>query len=177
MDRLALWGDQIMLLSVAGPETSIKAVHACLSSSVPVRFDTESEIRRERSLANPAGDERTCPSMVRHPSGYTTYRSRLGYNTWHLLALSRAEGFLPCLSETALHEALRSSRYSTPYLRSWVPWLADRLADAEEKRLLHLLDGFQTQAALLQATNDDLDSVISMGVRDGFLTLPALEAA
>src|ERR1700745_1230628 len=119
MDSLALWGDEIMLLSVAGPETSIKAINACLVSKVSVRFDSEVQIRKGRSLENP-GWERCCPSMVRHPTGYETYKSRLGYNMWHLLALSKAEGFMPCLSETALHQTLRSPRYSTPYLRAWI---------------------------------------------------------
>ena len=166
-----------MLLSVAGPETSIKAINACLVSKVSVRFDSEVQIRKARSLDGP-GWESCCPSMVRHPAGYETYKSRLGYNMWHLLALSKADGFMPCMSETALHQTLRSPRFSTPYLRAWVPWLAqqmitgaDRLA-SDPVKLLHLLDGFQTSAALLQATTDDLDQLVTMGIFDGILTIP-----
>ena len=60
LDSLALWGDQIMLLSVAGPETSIKAVHACLASNVPARFESEVEIQRDRSARDRA-DPRVPP--------------------------------------------------------------------------------------------------------------------
>jgi hypothetical protein len=175
MDSLALWGDQIMLVSVAGPETSIKAVHACLSSNVQARFDSEVRIQKGRSLSG-SGWEYCCPSMQRHPAGYETYKSKLGYNMWHLLALSKADGFMPCLSETALHQALRSPRYSTPFLRGWVTWLAQQMGQSGDERLLHVLDGFQTSAALLSATTDDLDRLVTLGVQEKHLSFPS-EAA
>ena len=174
MDSLTVDGDEILMLSVAGPETSIKAVNACLQSNVAARFEFDKDIKKNRTFDG-EGWTGHCPSMSRQKDGYDCYKHRLGYNMWHLLALSKVDGFMPCLSETALDQVLRSPRFSTPYLKAWVPWLARQLNDCDQP-FLKLLDGFQTSAALLKATTDDLDRLITMGVCDGSLTIPA-EAA
>jgi hypothetical protein len=101
-------------------------------------------------------------------------RAAWGYNTWHLLALSKRPGFMPCLNETALIRELRSARFSTPLLRPRVSWLASRLA--HDNRLL-LLDGFQTQTALLNVGTPELDELVSCGLRDGYLSIPTQEVA
>jgi hypothetical protein len=118
------------------------------------------------------------PAAQRHrphtTGGRETYKSRLGYNTWHLLALSKRPGFMPCLSETALIRELRAARFSTPLLRPWVPWLASLLA---QDNLLLLLDGFQTQTALLNVGTPELDELVSCGLRDGYLSIPTQAVA
>jgi hypothetical protein len=174
VDGLACHEGQIMLLSVAGPETAIKAVNACLVSNQSARFEADVPLRTFRTFESSEGEERYCPTLARSPEGYDTYKSRLGYNTWHLLALSKRDGFMPCVSETALDRQLRSPRFSTPLLRSWAPWLARKLGEA--KHLL-LLDGFQTRAALLQAGTPELDELVSCGLRDGHLSIPTQEVA
>jgi hypothetical protein len=169
VDGLACHEGQVMLLSVAGAETAIKAVNACLASNVNARFEADVRLRSSRTVESPEGEERYCPTLVRAPEGYESHKSRLGYNTWHLLALSKRDGLMPCVSATALNRQLHSPRFATPLLRSWVPWLAAKLGEA---RHLTLLDGFQTRAALLKAGTPELDELVSCGLRDGHLSIP-----
>src|SRR5205823_2783110 len=114
--------------------------------------------------------ERWCPNLKRDKDdGYDCFKVRLGYNTWHMLAVSRREGFMPVLSEVALYLALRQPTINTPFLRDWLPWLTTRLM---EEKLLVILDGFQTQSAMLLASNQPLDDLVSMGLRNGDISIP-----
>jgi hypothetical protein len=169
-DALAVVGDRtgevrVGLLSAAGPETAIKAVHACLVSNVKARFEFD------ESLTVRKGKEtwtRYCPTMERDKDGYDTHKVRLGFNTWHLLAVSKLPGFMPVMSETALNRELRSPLFTTPYLREWVPYIAERLTEAE---MLRILPGFNTTCAFLKAGSPELDEVVSVGVQEGHLTI------
>jgi hypothetical protein len=157
---------RIGLLSAAGPETAIKAVHACLVSNVKARFEfSESLLVRQRGR-DPW--TRYCPTLERDTDGYDCHKTRLGFNTWHLLAVSKLPGFMPVVSETALNRELRSPLYTTPYLREWVPYISERLIEAE---MLKILPGFRTTCAFLKCGSPELDEVISVGVREGHLTI------
>lgn len=168
-DALALIENRVALLSVAGPETAIKAVNACLQSNVNSRFEFDQDIRVARKPGS-EGHERYCPTMERDKAGYETHKTRLGFNTWHLLAVSKLPGFMPVLSETALNRELRSPLFTTPYLREWVPYLSNVLA---EVGMLQILPGFNTTCAFLKAGSPDLDNLVSVGVLEGHLTIGA----
>jgi hypothetical protein len=173
-DMLAGYGTYVEALSVVGPQSSLKALRACLCSNVATTFYPSQNMPwrsdgREARWCRPA-------SMSRQPMGYEVRIHRLGYDSWHLLALSREPGFMPVLSEPSFNKALRSPQYTTPFLREWLPWLADELADDDNPRL-RLLDGFQTQAALLTATTPDLDELVSRGLREGAIHVPEKEEA
>ncbi len=166
-DALAVLGSKIGdvrigLLSVAGPETAIKAVNACLQSNVNAIFNFDQEI------TNSEGRTRYCPTMERDKAGYEVHKTRLGYNTWHLLAVSKLPGFMPVMSETALNRELRSPLFTTPFLREWIPYLSDRLAEAG---MLTILPGFNTTCALLKGGSPELDEAVTVGVREGHLTI------
>jgi hypothetical protein len=166
-DALALLENRIALLSVAGPETAVKAVNACLQSNVNSRFEFDQDIRVGRKPGS-EGWSRYCPTMERDKAGYETHKTRLGFNTWHLLAVSKLPGFMPVLSESALNRELRSPLFTTPFLREWVPYLSDKLAEAE---LLQVLPGFNTTCAFLKAGTPELDEAVTVGVSEGHLKI------
>jgi hypothetical protein len=173
-DMLAGFGTYVEALSVVGPQTSLKALRACLCSNVAATFYPSQNMTwhsdgREARWCRPA-------SMSRQPMGYEIRIVRLGYDSWHLLAQSREPGFMPVLSEPALNKALRSPQYTTPFLREWLPWMAEELATCLNPKL-RLLDGFQTQSALLTATTPDLDELVGRGLREGEIRIPAKEEA
>jgi hypothetical protein len=175
-DMLAAWGNFLEGVSLVGSQTAVKALRACLCSSISATFYPAHGMPWSRRTADcPQGRETPSyyrpASLVRQPLGYEVWIHRLGYDSWHLLALSREPGFMPVLSEPSFNKALRSPQYTTPFLREWLPWLADELADDDNARL-RLLDGFQTQAALLTATTPDLDELVSRGLREGAIHVP-----
>jgi hypothetical protein len=155
-DALACDRDKrILLLSAAGPETSVKALAAVLRSEAKVRFYPELESPFYRYYG-----------PVRHPAGYTVQRAKLDPNTWHVLCTAKVEGLLPVLSEEALWQELRGERFTTPLLRSWVPWLLQRLL---EQGGLVRLEQVGCEAGLLLAGTETVDELVSEGINQGHL--------
>src|SRR5260370_3349795 len=65
------------------------------------------------------------------PDGYRTESHRLQYGLAHALFVTRVPGFLKSISEEALWQELTSTRYTTPILRSWMPWGTQQLQDRQ----------------------------------------------
>jgi hypothetical protein len=181
-DMLAAFGTYVEAVSVVAPQTSVKALRACLCSNVGATFYPHDKMpfkRRSCEWDSEAWTQ-TPSSLTRQPGGYDVRIVRLGYDMWHLLALSREPGFMPCLTEPALNKALRSPQYTTPFLREWLPWLAQELASPEGDSLnprLRLLDGFQSHSALLTATTPELDALVTRGLSTGAIRIPEKGAA
>jgi hypothetical protein len=143
----------VLLLSAAGAETAVKALAAVLRS----------EARAEIGFEVPGF---YCHKPQRFPGGYRMHQARLDGNTWHLLPLARADGMLPVLSEEALWRELRSERFTTPLLRSWMPWLMRRL---RESGALVELRQVGCNAGLLRLDTEGLDQLVSEGIKTGTL--------
>lgn len=162
-----------MVFSVQGPETSIKACRAMMSQPGS-SFEILGNMQRGRTNAakrpnhEPDGYRWFRPQLYPDKAGYEFYTHRLGYSTWHMLAVSRQPGVIPVMSETGLWRALRDPTITTPILRCWMTWLACALIDAE---LLHLLDSYRTNGAVLRATSTELDEIISKGLADGEIVI------
>jgi hypothetical protein len=172
-DMLATYGNYVEAVSLIGSQTTVKALRACLCSNLGATFYPASDMtyrRRSPSWDGPRWIQRPA-SLTRQPAGYEVFIVRLGYDIWHLLALSREPGFMPCLTEPALNKALRAPQFTTPFLRDWLPWMADELAEGTDPKL-RLLDGFQTQAALLTATTPELDELVTRGLSMGAIAIP-----
>lgn len=92
-DAIALHDDEILLLSIVGPETSVKALTAGLRGS------RKEQQRLAYSVAL-ADFNRT--DLVRCPDGYRIHRTRLEYGLWHVLCLANREGSMPIMTEETL---------------------------------------------------------------------------
>lgn len=152
----------LVLLSAVGPDTAAKAVRAILHSP-----DIAADIRLEEDYTV---RHLTRATVDRKPVGYTAATSKLAPGAVHLVALARIPGLLPDAGDDQLWAELSSPRYTTPLLRPWVGWIKRYLV---ENGKIVLTDGYNATAGVLQVEQDDLDAVVSYGVRCGYLKMEA----
>ena len=148
-------GKTMYVASLSGPSTSIKAIAAALACKKFLQLTPDLE-------------GLYCWSMSRFDGGYECFRVKLGYYTWHLLALARCPGLIRASSDEALWQTLQAMHFTTPRLREWTPWLRQRL---EEEELLLPLNSRGCAAAVLRATTDDLDQLVTEGLQAGKLRI------
>jgi tape measure domain-containing protein len=160
-DAIGLHGErrEILLLSLAGPESAVKAVAASLQSN---------NNRAEYSVRCTIGDsDLTRCNLGKGTAGYKVHRNKLSCgNWWQILLLSTAAGFMPVLTEVTLWRELQSERFTTPLLREWMSWI---LQELKRRKLLFDLQGFGCQAGYLVAETGQLDELVSEGIKSGAL--------
>ncbi len=117
---------------------------------------------------NRPGDEYHTCMVTRSPEGYHVLFQKMAYNQVHLVGLARKVGFLRSTSDEDLWLTLKG--FSTPLLRAWVPWLRSELRD---RQLLLRCEGHRTDCAMLYATTEDLDALVTAGVESGDLKIVA----
>ena len=151
-----------MIVSGVAPATACKGLKAMLVSP---------DLKPHLDARDPDGSHLAC---VRSNLGYDVTLKKLALNSWHLLAIARAPGLLPCISDEALWHELMSERYTTPLLREWVPVLRKEL---ERANCLQKARGFGCQAGTLELTPKGLDEGVQKAVAQGVLKLPGNGAA
>ena len=154
-DAIGLHDQELLLLSVVGPETSVKALTAGLRSS-------EKDQRRVEYAVHVGAISSS--ALSRCPDGYRIYRTRFAYGLWHALCLAKREGFMPVMTEDALWRHLQSDQFTTPLLREWTPWLKQRM---KERGVVVELTQSGCQAGLLLADDATLDELVSEGDQGG----------
>jgi hypothetical protein len=163
-DAIGLHDDEILLLSVIGPETSVKALTAGLRSC----GSGQKWIDFAARVGDVAGTR-----LVRCPGGYRVYRAKLDYGLWHVLCLANRAGFMPCLTEDSVWQLLQREPITTPLVRAWMPWLCAVLKDRGS--LIELRQS-GCHAGLLLADTDILDELVADGIRGGQLRIDGLTA-
>jgi hypothetical protein len=149
----------LYLLEVVGASQSINGLRACLNANVTADFAIEDV--RASSGNGGSGNIRT---FYREPDhGYACYATHLGHGHHHALFLSRVPGFLPVVSDESIYNELKKPHLTTPILRSWIGPIADALKAGQKLEPLYC---FNCQCALITATTDDLDRIVSAGVKD-----------
>lgn len=156
-DGIGLHDDEILLLSVVGSETSVKALTAGLRSS----GKDQQRIDYSVNVGNVQGNH-----LTRCPEGYRIHRSKLAYGLWHILCLSKREGFMPIMSEETVRQLLNKDPFTTPLLKEWIPWLFKEMkADGNIVELKQC----GCQAGLLLANDNVLDDLVSKGISKSHL--------
>jgi hypothetical protein len=164
-DAVGLHEGEILLLSVFGPETSVRALTAGLRSSGRDQKRVEYSAH-VGSIAKGA--------LTKCPDGYRVHRTRLAYGFWHALFLAKRDGFMPVLTEETLWQHLQGSQFTTPLLREWAAWLYRRMKD--QKAVVELTQS-GCQAGLLLADNDALDKLVTEGIQGGQLAISGRRAS
>lgn len=135
----------ILVASVAGSGTAIKAMRAALSTGrCTFRLDDSDEIA-------------SYAEMGRYKGGYRFVTHKLASDVAHLVAIAKMPGLLPVYSHDALYRELKCERYTTPVLRDWVPAIE---AELKQRRLLSVAQMHGITSGLLGATSDDLDECL-----------------
>jgi Type III restriction enzyme, res subunit len=158
-DALALTNNEMLLMSVAGPETSVKALSAGLRAS----GRDQRHVEYSAQVGEIAGSQ-----LGRSQEGYRIYRTKLPYGLWHILCLAKRNGFLPALTDESLWQYLLTGQFTTPLLRDWMPWLRRRM---REQGLLLELTQVGCDAGLLLIDSDTLDKLVSEGIKKGELSI------
>jgi hypothetical protein len=162
---VAFAGDRdrrMKLVSAIGASTSIKAFCAILADpKITATFTVEN-----------APSVSSYTHWLRCDKQYTIHRHRIEGPWWHIVAVSRDPRLIPCLDDDSLWQKLKSSTFTTPLLHHWLPHinvelLAKRSADRE--RILEPCRTFGCKSAMLYATDDTLDDIVSSGVRNHIL--------
>lgn len=159
-DAIGLNGGEVLLLSVLGPETSVKAMTAGLRSSGrdQKRIDYSVQL-----------DDLKQGHVFKCPDGYRVYRSKLDYNLWHVLCFAKRSGFVPTFTEETIWQLLQGPQYTTPILREWMPWLCREM---KKQGYIVDLDQRGCQAGLVQLDSAKLDSLVSDGLRSKQIAIP-----
>jgi hypothetical protein len=169
-DRLAV-GErgELLMVSVVAPTQIVKGIRGWLNTNkrgvatatgakVKKSFEDECRLREPGNLNKLDG-------------GYVTEVHRLAYGLAHAMFVARTPGLLLSLAEEALWQELNTTRFTTPLLRGWMPWVTGQLM---ERGLLVEADCHRCRCGVLQTTTADLDEVVSRGLREGHVTISGL---
>lgn len=151
----------LLMLSATGPDTAVKSVRATLyQPEVEAEFVLESECIDRIIKAKVAFDNK--------PAAYSAAVAKLAPGVIHLVALARIAGLMPNMSDDHLWAELNGPRYTTPLLRSWIPWLKETMT---QSGAIVLADGLAATVGVLKADPEALDDIVSQGIRDRVLTM------
>jgi len=154
----------LLMLSATGPDTAVKSVRATLyQPEVEAEFVLEMGDTTERML-------RARITIGGKPVTYTAVVAKLSPGVIHLVALAKIPGIMPNMSDDHLWAELTGSRYTTPFLRSWIPWLKGVMVQGGG---IVVADGFASIVGVLRTEPDELDALVMLGVKEGYLHMMA----
>lgn len=160
-DRVAVSGKTLMLLSFVGAAQMAKAMRAALASPTSGKYAIMLDGERPEGIDKDNG--------IYCGEGYYCYAHRLPFGMVHAMFISRSPSLLMSPGDDALWNALKHPRYTTPLLKSWLPYLKEEL-EKERPGGLPKLFGCKTVACgcrMLSAMTKDLDDIVSAGLKDG----------
>ena len=146
-----------------GPDTAVKSVRASLYQP-----DVEAEFVLEGETT-----ERMLKARITFDGKPVTYRAavtKLAPGVIHLVALAKIPGLMPNMSDDHLWAELTGPRYTTPLLRAWIPWLK---ADHGRGRRNCCCQRLESTVGVLKTEPDELDALVTLGVKEGYLRLVA----
>jgi hypothetical protein len=164
----------IVLVSVAGPQTAVKSFAAALNENCKLSVNVDGlDVQLSDGTSEPAQRWRDF-ERVSGQGKYKVTMHRLGFNYVQCTARLKDPRLLPAVTDESLWAQLRSNRFTTPILRTWVPWLMEAML---EEGQLEKLPSFQCQPGMLNLDVGGLDGLVSRGVTEGRLIVPGKESA
>jgi hypothetical protein len=106
--------------------------------------------------------------------GYFVHNHKLGHGLAHCVLVTRTPGFMMIVNEETLWQELNTSRFTTPLLREWVPYLANQLRQIG--RLRNALT-YNCQCGVLSVSTRKLDEIVVQGLVSGEITISSTAAA
>lgn len=160
-DRVAVHEDgRLQFVSLLADGVRLKAVRAMLSGATGKATITASGMKLvkpgyygEKSIGN--------MRISNEPAGYDCHIHKLGMNLAQCMMISRAEGFMVNVTETALWNQIKDTRFTTPVLRDWLPYIKREL---ERRGLLNWCWIHDCKCATLTANVEHLDDIVKKGL-------------
>jgi hypothetical protein len=154
----------LLLLSATGPDTAIKSVRATLyQPDVDAEFLLESSTTTERIVK-----AKFTPNGI--PVSYKAAVARLAPGIIHLVGVAKIPGLMPTMSDDHLWAELTGPRYTTPLLRAWIPWLKQTMTQGGG---IVLANGFASSVGVLKTEPEELDALVTLGVKEGYVNMLA----
>ena len=168
-DKLAINGrGELLLLSICTDAIRVKAIRAILCGGAKAMANAGGvKVRRARDeewYSHQPG--RLTPTA----DGYTVFTHKLGFGMAQALFITRMPGFMKVVTEESLWQELNSSRFTTPILRDWIPYLEKTLREEDRLEEAHC---FNCACGVLSATTSSLELVVSDGLKSGAIVIPA----
>lgn len=92
----------------------------------------------------------------------------------HALFVTKAQGFMMVVTADSLWRELNTTRFTTPLLKEWVPYIEKRL---RTDNLLEEAHVFNCTCGILSATTSKLDEIVTDGLKKRHITIPDQEPA
>ena len=154
--------DQLKVVAFAGPSSTVKAAIAMLYSKSACVV-TASKVPGFSAHFKAVKSRETKWHVHKTPLGDPRYR------LWHAIAWDKSDDRLMLdYSEDSLWAVLRSDKFTTPILRSWVPAIRKHLLD---QRKLQPLTAWGCSPGIFVASDKTLDDVVCGGVLSGELEI------
>ena len=171
-DRLAHSGRrELLMFSCVAEAQRIKQIRAALCASET----TKSQVRAIAAgvHTNVPGRETwyasTPGTLIPTSDGYLVYTHKLGYGMAHALFVTKAQGFMMIVTPESLWRELNTTRFTTPLLKEWVPYIEKRL---RADNLLEDAHVFNCTCGILSATTSKLDEIVTDGLKKWLITIP-----
>jgi hypothetical protein len=154
----------LLMLSVTGPDTAVKSIRATLYEP---DIDAEFLLEQDDALQQLVKARLLFDGKL---VVYSTATAKLAPGVIHMVALAKIPGLMPNMSDDHLWGELTGPQYTTPLLRSWIPWLKQAMATDER---IVVGDGLASSVGVLKIEPDELDALVSLGIKDGHLNMVA----
>ncbi len=152
--------NKIKAISVVGDQTACRSLWALLCANFV----------SEMKFSPNCFDDIRKPLYVSNDSvhGYNVKQHHLGYNLYHLVALSADECFLPRVTYGEVFSMLKTDRFTVPLLKSWAPFIAGKLRDQKK---LTPFTCFNCGCGEMTANDKDIEKIVRQGLKDGEITI------
>jgi hypothetical protein len=142
---LAEFANEVKLINAIGPRSSVDGVGAMLRSGKKIEASDTAGARYSNVPYKISGK-------------WKTWTTLLGYDTWQLLGMENDPMLMPELSAEHLWRVLREPRFTTPVLRQWAGPI---LQELQTRKLLRVLEGWNTKACYCYFDDEALDKAVS----------------
>ena len=166
---------ELLMFSIIAETQRVKQIRAAL---VP---DKKGKSRVSASASgiktNIPGREEwyACTPHRLNPSaeGYLCYQHKIGYGLAHAVFVTKSPGFIMIVTEETLWRELNTTRFTTPILRQWMPYIEKALRDCNRLEDAHV---FNCHCGYLSATTAKLDEIVVQGLIEGKIHIPNQQA-
>lgn len=165
---------ELLFVSVVAEPMIVKAIRAIVVGGA--RADIEVQEGGQVKVPGDTSSYLIDPrELVKVEEGYEVHTHKLRYGMIHAMFVSRSPGFMKVLSDEALWQELtQTTRYTTPILREWLPYVAQNLRNRD---ILRVCRSFNVKCGELIATDEQLDEIVSGGLKLGYIKVPGAKLA
>ena len=173
-DRLAITGrGELLLVSVVAATQTVKQIRAVLHAGGRTKI-IAGGVKIKQPSREAAYYAHTPGNLNPSADGYVTHVHKLDYGMAHAMFITKAPGFMKVVTDETIWQELTDTRFTTPILREWVPYISKQM---RAKEILEEAHCFNCNSGFMSANTADLDNIVTEGLRFGEIHIPSQSAA